>query len=480
MSLLENLGVEPDFIPLRRGKLRVHFINLDRSKDRLAEFKHINSHLTEPIRHPAVDGQTLDIASLAARGLVTEDILKNYVISSVGHAISNLALWDIAIQTGKQVTISEDDAIFNQQFEFHAEQLINNLPPDWDLVVWGWNFDSIFYFEMLPSIVKCQAWFDQGRMILNTTAFQHERLSPGMFKLLWAWGTPCYTVSPKGARTLKSKLLPFRPMSTFRPDGRPGPPIVVVGIDGALNDLYRHINSFACFPPLVITKNERTKSTIQPTHSSPLQFRHDTQTPTIKADTIASVDRSGLDLQKLNGLAEALAQCDRALALKPDDVAALSNRGNVLIDLNRFEEALSSYNKLLSIQSKNFNALNMRGLVLEQLSRPQEALADYENAIALVPDAFEAHYNRGNVLADLARFEEALASYEKALEIKFDAAPIFNNRGLVLEQLSRFNEALASYDEALRVNPNYHAAADNRRLLLQELGQTPAPHGTKK
>jgi tetratricopeptide (TPR) repeat protein len=459
--------------------LRVHFINLDRSKDRLAEFEHINSHLTEPIRYPAVDGQTLDIASLAARGLVTEDILKNYVISSVGHAISNLALWDIAIQTGKQVTICEDDAIFNQQFEFHAEQLINILPPNWDLVVWGWNFDSIFYFEMLPGIVKCQAWFDQGRMILNTTAFQHEHLSPGVFKLLWAWGTPCYTVSPKGARTLKSKLLPFRPMSTFRPDGRPGPPIVVVGIDGALNDLYRHIDSFACFPPLAITKNERTRSTIQPTKSSPVQFRHDTQTPTINADTIAPVDSSGLDLLKLKGLEEALVQCDRALALKPDDVAALSNRGDVLIDLDRFEEALSSYNKLLSIQSKDFTALNMRGLVLEQLRRPEEALADYEKAIALVPDAFEAHYNRGNVLADLARFEEALASYEKALEIKTDAAPIFNNRGLVLEQLGRLKEALASYETALKLRPDYPAAGENRRMLLEELDRSRLSSTTK-
>ena len=157
--------------------MRVHFINLDRSKDRLAEFKHINSHLTEPIRYPAVDGQTLDIASLAARGLVREDILKNYIISSVGHAISNLALWDIAIQTGKQVTICEDDAIFNQQFELHAEQLIDALPPNWDLVVWGWNFNSIFYFEMLPGVAKCQAWFDQGRMILNTTAAPNTSVS---------------------------------------------------------------------------------------------------------------------------------------------------------------------------------------------------------------------------------------------------------------------------------------------------------------
>jgi hypothetical protein len=37
-----------------------------------------------------------------------------------------------------------------------------------------------------------------------------------------------------------------------------------VGIDAALNSLYRQINAYVCFPPLVISKNERLKSTIQP------------------------------------------------------------------------------------------------------------------------------------------------------------------------------------------------------------------------
>ena len=37
---------------------------------------------------------------------------------------------------------------------------------------------------------------------------------------------------------------------------------------------------------------------------------------------------------------EALASCDRAIALKPDLVEAFTNRGNALKELRRFDEAL--------------------------------------------------------------------------------------------------------------------------------------------
>jgi glycosyl transferase, family 25 len=251
--------------------LRVHFLNLDRSKDRLAEFKHVNSHLSESIRIPAVDGQRLDVASLARQGIVTEDILTSYHVGALGAAVSQLALWDLAIKIGQPLTICEDDAIFNRQFDLHAEQVIRTLPAEWDLVLWGWNFDSVLSVAVLPGVANSQILFEQTSMSLDGAAFRQLSLSPQAFKLLWAWGIPCYTVSSKGAQTLKSMLLPLRPMSITRPDGRLARTFPVTGLDGALNGIYRHISAFACFPPLVLTKNERSRSTIQPVDSGAVQ-----------------------------------------------------------------------------------------------------------------------------------------------------------------------------------------------------------------
>ena len=459
--------------------MRVHFINLDRSQDRLVEFKKVNSHLTDAVRFSAIDGHRLDIELLARQGLVTWDIFPSYSIGAVGSALSHKSLWQVAAERNEMLTIAEDDVIFHSQFETLAQEIISTLPRDWDFVLWGWNFDAFLAFDMVPSVSTCLAQFDKNSIGLNARAFQRLSVSPRAHKLIFSFGMTCYSISPKGAGTLKSKCFPLRPMFISWPADVPRPAVFPsrpnVGIDAALNSLYRQLNAYVCFPPLVVTENERGNSTIQHEGSAPqidLETTSVTEAPSIKLDDVAILISRGIEFQTLNRLEDALAQYDKALALKPSDIAALSNRGSVLIDLSRFAEALSSYDQLLSIRPNDFNALNMRGLALEQLKRFEDALASYDKAIAIAPGAVEAFYNRGNVLADLGRFEEALASYDKALEIKHDAPPVLNNRGLVLEELGRYEEALADYEQAVRIKPDYHAAADNRQLLLQELDRS--------
>lgn len=248
--------------------MRVHFINLDRSKDRLEEFTRTNRHLSELSRFSAVDGRSLDLAALAKNGVVTADILTNYTLGGVGCVMSNLALWDMAITTGQSVTICDDDAIFNRGFDQAAEEVMRSLPAGWDFVLWGWNFDLFMFYEMLPGVSGCLAQFEQDRMRAAAGAFQELPLSPRPFKLIWAFGIPCYTVSAKGARALRNGLMPFRPMMLSCPEGIRAPPQMpyyrVLGIDGALNSIYRHMDAYVCIPPLVIAKNEHAASTIQP------------------------------------------------------------------------------------------------------------------------------------------------------------------------------------------------------------------------
>jgi len=247
--------------------MRIHFINLDRSPDRLAEFRAVNGHLSDIERISAVDGKTLDMRSLVARGLVEGDILSMYPIGAVGAALSALALWEIAIERGENLTIADDDVIFHSRFEQHAGEVINSLPPDWDLVLWGWNFDLFMSFEMLPGFRQCVAQFDEKRMQANTKLFQAQPVTPRAFKLLWAFGMPCYTISPKGAPAFKTRCFPLRPLVVHVPEGVRAPPhsayFRTVGFDNTMNGVYRHLNSFVSFPPLVLAENLRAKSTIQ-------------------------------------------------------------------------------------------------------------------------------------------------------------------------------------------------------------------------
>jgi glycosyl transferase family 25 len=457
--------------------LHVHFINLDRSPERLVEFKRVNGHLTQTSRFPAVDGQRIDIGALAAQGIVSEDILSSFRIGAVGVALSNIALWELAIKSQTPVTFAEDDAIFNHHFDRCAEQLIASLPPDWDVIVWGFNFDLFLSFEMLPGVSLCLAQFDQDRMRANVRAFQEQRISPRAYPLRWAFGTPCYSVSPKGALALKTKCLPLRPKLIPCPEGARAPPNCSlfrnVGIDNTLNSVYGELKAFVCFPPLVVVKNEAGQSTIQardPVAEYGHLIRRMPDTPRPGDDTTFRVIcERALERHRQGRLEEALAAYDEALARRPGDADVLINRGSVLLDAGRYDDALAAFDGALATKPDDFATLNMRGLALERLLRLEEALASYEEAIAARSDSTEALYNRANVLADLRRFDEALNDYAVVLASRPDFLPALYNRALILDQLGRFQEALASYTNVLAINPDHAGARENHRALSEQL-----------
>lgn len=248
----------------------IRVINLDRSPERLAEFKRTNLHLSCVERVRAVEGRSLDLQRLVKDGIMTPDLMGPdfYSAGALGLAMSHLGLWDLAIEKNCALTIAEDDAIFHHRFEEDSSRIMSDLPADWDFILWGFNWDLFTCFEMIPGVSSCLAQFEEGRMRRSVEAFQNQQLiMPQAFPLVWAFGTACYSISPKGARELKSRLLPLRPIVIPIPEARRAPPFSghfrAVGIDNHMCSVHRHIKSFVCIPPLVVTKNDRSQSTIQ-------------------------------------------------------------------------------------------------------------------------------------------------------------------------------------------------------------------------
>jgi glycosyl transferase, family 25 len=249
--------------------LTVRVINLDRSKDRLAEFCRVNAHLGTAERVQAVDGTKLDQAALVASGMITPDLLcpDFYSIGGLGAAMSHLRMIDRAINQNTPITVAEDDAIFNAHFLRKASAILTSLPSDWDFILWGFNWDLFVAFEPIPGVSLCLAQLQQERLRAQADEFQKARLTPQAFALNWAFGIPCYSISPKGARIFKSRLVPLRPKVLPFPEGGRtypnGKAFRTVGIDNHFNELYGQTKSFVCFPPLVATKNDRSVSTVQ-------------------------------------------------------------------------------------------------------------------------------------------------------------------------------------------------------------------------
>ena len=240
--------------------MQIQVINLDRSTDRLAAFQTMNRHVMPHVtRFSAVDGQNVDRNALVERGIITSDL--GYNNGALGNALSHIALWDMAIREDRSLTVCEDDAIFNRSFCAAGEALVQELPADWHLMRWGWNFDNILWFDLIPGVSSCIGLFEQNSLRKGIDAFQSANLPARSFRFYQAFGTVCYTVSSAGARLLRQRCLPLRNVNVYIPGLRASVPNS--WLDVALNDVYRHLNCFVSFPPLVATTNDHSTSTVR-------------------------------------------------------------------------------------------------------------------------------------------------------------------------------------------------------------------------
>lgn len=239
--------------------MKIHVINLDRSADRLCEFQRRNGHLPAIQRFSAIDGATIDRHALMAARTIAPGL--KYTNGAIGCALSHLHFWESAADGAEAITICEDDATFHHGFLEHAPRLIANLPEDWDLVLWGWNFDSILLFDLLPGVSQCLGVFDQAKLRGAVDQYQRLPLTPALFRLVRAFGTVCYTLSPSGARKLLDRCLPIGPFTIPFPMVNPEFPNN--GIDIAMNREYEAVNAYVSLPPLVVTTNDHALSTVR-------------------------------------------------------------------------------------------------------------------------------------------------------------------------------------------------------------------------
>ena len=240
--------------------MQIHLMNLDRGSDRLREFDERNAHLrTNVSRVSAVDGKSVSRDELVALRIMEPDLAYNN--GALGNALTHLALWNLAIAKNEVVTVCEDDAIFNRDFISAAEAVLKSLPQNWDVVFWGWNFDSILWFDMIPGVSSCVGVFDQAKLRNGMPEFQAALLVPQPFRLLQLFGTVCYSVSPAGAQAIKNFCLPLRNMTIYFPGL--GRSVANRDLGVMINGVFPNINAFVSVPPLAITKNDHSISTVQ-------------------------------------------------------------------------------------------------------------------------------------------------------------------------------------------------------------------------
>jgi len=234
-------------------------ITLKRTPERLEAFRRDNPLFAGIRIFEAIDGQTVDRAALQARNILDPDL--DYTDGAIGCALSHLAIWTTSLQAGQGCTIFEDDAIINESFDDQAAALIEALPKDWDIVLWGYNTDAYLTFRSAEIGFFCTSRFDHANLLKNKEAFRENSAKTMLFSLLRAHGLIGYSISPAGISKMLSHVLPLRPMTTFYPGLERNKDNS--GIDDMMAARYDKANAWVALPPLVLAKNDLAASTVQ-------------------------------------------------------------------------------------------------------------------------------------------------------------------------------------------------------------------------
>jgi glycosyl transferase family 25 len=233
-------------------------ISLARTPERWELFQKANRHLANVERVEAIDGKLCSRAKLAIDGYIAPDL--KYTAGAIGCAMSHVRQWERCVEADEPLLVLEDDAITRGNIEKVLELIFGSSGETrgYDYVALGWNFDCPAQLDLLPGVTPAQITLKPDELAKNAQKFQQETRIPTFYPLQWCFGTPGYIISPEGARTLLSQLLPLRNFTMTTNLGT----AENTGIDVALNAVYSKLRAYASLPPLVITPNDKATSTV--------------------------------------------------------------------------------------------------------------------------------------------------------------------------------------------------------------------------
>lgn len=231
--------------------MNYYVISLERTPERLEQFQEINTNF-EFEKFDAIDGQTLNATKLLKEKIITQDIANRYTKGALGVAMSHRALWGKCVELNEPITVLEDDAIINKNFK----QIVERTTPiddGWDFIFWGSNLDQNIELSILPGIM-----FSQIKTSLNLDLIKGSRqydIAPTFYRCKFAVGLVGYSITPKCAKYLLDVCFPLSDPYHKK--------YLNFGIDHSVMDELPYINAYYCFPPLVMTTNDQTTSTVQ-------------------------------------------------------------------------------------------------------------------------------------------------------------------------------------------------------------------------
>ena len=231
-------------------------INLDRQPERFTQFRQWNGGCGLTIqRFAAVDGVTVNEAT--RRAVVTDEAYSaNPNKGGIGCRLSHKRLWEYAARIVKPIAVFEDDAVLRLDIKTVLFPLIAGLRQLWDIILLGCNTDAVLNFHPSEKL-QSTPLFSPYPTGAELAAFQASTGQVRLLRLSNSYGLCGYVISPLGAKRLLQLCFPIENRLLFIPGlGLRS----YVGLDHTLNAHYSSISAYMCWPPLVLSPNDPTRS----------------------------------------------------------------------------------------------------------------------------------------------------------------------------------------------------------------------------
>ena len=238
-----------------------YVINLARTPERMAAFLRQNAASGIAFkRFEAVDGNALSPDEAVRMGVIKPNTRWN-TKATIGVALSHRNLWDKAIADQRPILVFEDDAYVRENVKASFGAALAAVG-EWDIILLGYNTDSILEIEMLPEFVFSGLFALRYPSPEQLRRFAAAAVPTVLLKLRHAFGICGYAVSPAGAKRLREGCFPMdNRMLEFPNTARRLP---AYSIDGLMNAFYAGLRAYAAVPPLVLPPNDKAKSTVMP------------------------------------------------------------------------------------------------------------------------------------------------------------------------------------------------------------------------
>ncbi|MBO1323971.1 glycosyltransferase family 25 protein [Acetobacter sp. TBRC 12305] len=225
--------------------MRSVFINKEGAENQSTIFRQSNAHFPDIERFQAIIDDGNSQADLINKGFLRSDFSGDS--AALSQALTHTLLWSSVLSEQKPLMIMEDNALLCQNFVEQRQKILGQLNDDWDIILFGYDFDASCVINAIPGVSPCGFYFDFNQMRKAAYTWHSRSVEANAYPLLQASGLYCYAVSPRGARLLLEACIPLRSLSN-----QP------FSLDKQMSAVYPKIKAFAAFPPLAISGNDNS------------------------------------------------------------------------------------------------------------------------------------------------------------------------------------------------------------------------------